>query len=637
MEALDIICSVNIHLDEQSDVVVSFQTKQASYKVFIVLEDSKNLTWADCRSVSTVLKMACRGKSMTPDKFKKTADSFLDGFVHVQHAVFRGNHNMSIKAKSGITLRSTADETRISRCGMVLKNLNLVLYVQTQGRQLFSFWVVLPPLRKHLYIADCQCLSELFALVEPGDAMNLMKFMSMGYDLRVKWNRVSFYQETTSRYFLQIFPTLVPNNAPIDVQLEAAKRQLESKQSEEKNTSERHQYRGLTLQSLLKESGQAEVWRGVDSKDRDVAIKIFHKEAKRVEGIESEEWKEELRLLLKMDSHPNVIDVLDFRATPRPCLVTRFVQGGDLNDFLMNRQDPLPLPLIYKIALGIVRGVNHLHDFGIVHRDLKSPNILLDADNNPVIIDLGFGKSLNQTRFQSRFELTMTLSESLKRTDGSRGTALWTSPEMIKDCAWSDKTDIYSLGIVIWELFSRKLPFSHLENFTVETVLDHIGRGERPIMEDTWDPGFCALMRACWDQNPNMRPSSRDLVAWLESGSLTSGTIHTEPPSSDFRRICRKAMISFGSNVTYGQFVLACEGRIPEENMYLAYRSIAAEKLGFHHFERFWRDLPENLLSTKSASLRVIGVSFPPLESRRVNPVEESILKSVKYFSSKGK
>ena len=96
-----------------------------------------------------------------------------------------------------------------------------------------------------------------------------------------------------------------------------------------------------------------------------------------------------------------------------------------------------------KLAIGIVKGMIYLHSFKIpvIHRDLKSLNILLDKHNNPKIADFGVTRLLS------------------KKTNDKVGTIQWMAPETISSQLYNEKTDVYSFGIILWEIFFEEAPY----------------------------------------------------------------------------------------------------------------------------------------------------------------------------------
>lgn len=151
-----------------------------------------------------------------------------------------------------------------------------------------------------------------------------------------------------------------------------------------------------------------------DNTKAEVALKIFRSE---------EDWndcKEEIMSLCRVSGHPNVMEVLNFFEVPKPCMVMKLIRGGDLMDFL-KKEGALKLEYAVHLLRGIGQGLAHLHNNGIAHRDMKSPNILIHIRGKsiqPVLIDLGMGKRVG--------------FDSSVHTVVKKGTFLWMAPEMMK-------------------------------------------------------------------------------------------------------------------------------------------------------------------------------------------------------------
>lgn len=129
------------------------------------------------------------------------------------------------------------------------------------------------------------------------------------------------------------------------------------------------------------------------------------------------------------------------------CIITEYLAGGSLRKFL-HQQEPysLPLNLVLKLALDIAHGMQYLHAQGILHRDLKSENLLLDEYMCVKVAD--FGISCLETQCGS--------------AKGFTGTYRWMAPEMIKEKHHTKKVDVYSFGIILWELLTALTPFDNL-------------------------------------------------------------------------------------------------------------------------------------------------------------------------------
>jgi len=129
------------------------------------------------------------------------------------------------------------------------------------------------------------------------------------------------------------------------------------------------------------------------------------------------------------------------------CIITEYLAGGSLRKFL-HQQEPysVPLDLVLKLALDIAHGMQYLHSQGILHRDLKSENLLLGEDMSVKVADFGIS----------------CLESHCGNAKGFTGTYRWMAPEMIKEKHHTKKVDVYSFGIVLWELLTAMTPFDNM-------------------------------------------------------------------------------------------------------------------------------------------------------------------------------
>ena len=129
------------------------------------------------------------------------------------------------------------------------------------------------------------------------------------------------------------------------------------------------------------------------------------------------------------------------------CIITEYMAGGSLRKYL-HQQEPhsVPLNLVLKLALEISRGMQYLHSQGILHRDLKSENLLLGEDMCIKVADFGIS----------------CLESQCGSAKGFTGTYRWMAPEMIKEKHHTKKVDVYSFGIVLWELLTALTPFDNM-------------------------------------------------------------------------------------------------------------------------------------------------------------------------------
>ena len=196
------------------------------------------------------------------------------------------------------------------------------------------------------------------------------------------------------------------------------------------------------------QGGMATVYRAFDPHfQRDVAIKVlplhflhdprfrarFEREARIVAGLQ----------------HPAIVPVYDFgEDNSQPYLVMSLMSGGSLEDRL--RQGPMPLVETERIVGRLAPALDAAHQRGVIHRDLKPANILFDQWNEPYLTDFGIVKLTGGTGSDSA---------SLTTIGGIIGTPAYMSPEQVQGEAIDGRSDIYSLGVILFQMLSGRLPF----------------------------------------------------------------------------------------------------------------------------------------------------------------------------------
>ncbi|KAJ0408894.1 hypothetical protein ATCC90586_005931 [Pythium insidiosum] len=212
-------------------------------------------------------------------------------------------------------------------------------------------------------------------------------------------------------------------------------------------------------------------WRG-----RRVAVKMLVKHELSDDVIREFEREIDIMSLLH---HANICELVGASLKPtQRALVLELVERGSLWHILQTQQAMLTPSLRAKFALETARGMTYLHTFEhpILHRDMKSPNLLVDRNFSIKISDFGLSRVKAQIQ-------TMT---------GYRGTVQWMAPEVLGCFKYTEKADVFSFGIVLWEIFSPSVP-----------------RGCPPF--------FARLMQLCWDRAPERRPSFETIVRMCES------------------------------------------------------------------------------------------------------------------------
>eukprot|EP00897_Mesotaenium_endlicherianum_P010687 jgi/Mesen1/9647/ME000671S09012 len=180
------------------------------------------------------------------------------------------------------------------------------------------------------------------------------------------------------------------------------------------------------------------------------------------------------------------------------CIVTEYCPGGSLRSFLAQRRDhPLSSRTAVSMALDIARGMQYLHALAIIHRDLKSDNLLIARGNRIRIADFGVAR----------------IATPLEGMTPETGTYRWMAPEVVRGGEYSNKVDVYSFGIVMWELFTRQIPFASMSPVQAAHA---VTKKIRPVIPEAVPSELCHIMSACWHHEPGQRPTFQEVVALLE-------------------------------------------------------------------------------------------------------------------------
>lgn len=193
-------------------------------------------------------------------------------------------------------------------------------------------------------------------------------------------------------------------------------------------------------------------------------------------------------------------------------LITKFLKKGTLRDAIHSKNGSPFLTPSQKsiIATGICIGMQYLHEHNVIHRDLKSRNILLDGKLLPRICDMGISRAVN--------------SEDNLLTQ-MVGTPTWMAPEVFMSNDYNNKVDVYSFGIILWEMLTGKTPFKGINN--AQLMISICKDNERPIIPSGTPINFQNLICKCWHSDPNKRPSFQDIYKEFRSGRVEfPGTDH---------------------------------------------------------------------------------------------------------------
>lgn len=257
------------------------------------------------------------------------------------------------------------------------------------------------------------------------------------------------------------------------------------------------QYR---LEELVARSGMASLFRAIDTRTgQQVALKIPHPEAE-CDVVFSERFEREAEIGRTLD-HPAIVRILKPEKPTRVYLVFEWAEGRPLRDILAaeNRLDPARA---VRIALALCDALDHIHSRGIVHRDLKPENIMVDAQDGIQLLDFGIAAKSGVRR------LTFGKFSNLM------GTAEYISPEQVKGKRGDARSDLYALGIVLYEMVTGTAPFCGPN--PLATINARLKTDAPPVRElnPNLSPQLEKILRRALERNPVRRYASARDLAW---------------------------------------------------------------------------------------------------------------------------
>ncbi|KAF3954409.1 hypothetical protein CMV_020240 [Castanea mollissima] len=237
-------------------------------------------------------------------------------------------------------------------------------------------------------------------------------------------------------------------------------------------------------------------------------------------------WEIDPNHLTKVQ-HKNVVQFIGACSKPPIlCIITEYMSGGSVYDFLHKQKGVFKLPYLIRVAIDVSKGMDYLRKNNIIHRDLKAANLLMDVIEDVQVADFGVARVKTQSGVMT----------------AETGTYRWMAPEVLEHKPYNHKADVFSFAIVLWELLTGKLPYEYLT--PLQAAVGVVQKGLRPIIPEHTHPKLAELLEKCWRQDPALRPDFSEIIEILQQTAKEVGDKgegrHKEKSSGGFLSVLRR-------------------------------------------------------------------------------------------------
>lgn len=237
-------------------------------------------------------------------------------------------------------------------------------------------------------------------------------------------------------------------------------------------------------------------------KNKTVAVKKIE-----IDSQSMTEAMREIDMMTSLPEHDNVVNIINWYPRDNNIfIIMKYYEMGSLYSLIHSKKLPLAMKLNYLIDT--INGIKHLHDNNIVHRDIAARNVLVDEKGYASISDFGMSRKFDG-------------DDNGQQTQNKILPIRSSAPESILKSVYSKSSDIYSIGILIFEILTQSVPFGKMNN--AEILINVCHKDQRPVFDDTHHiPDTIKIIcQKCWLKNPDQRP---DIAEILQALHLTSDT-----------------------------------------------------------------------------------------------------------------
>jgi len=267
----------------------------------------------------------------------------------------------------------------------------------------------------------------------------------------------------------------------------------------------------IKMERIIGQGEFGEVWKGTLSRKKkrplDVAIKRLKKDAT---IVDHSNFLREACTMAQFD-HPNIVQLKGVVTKQQPAMIiSEYMKNGSLDKYLRENKNQLEMSVMLKMMHGIACGMKYLANMSYIHRDLAARNILVDQNMVCKVSDFGLSRTIDND------------PNATYTTQGGKIAVRWTAPECIIDRTFTTASDVWSFGIVTWEITSYgEKPYWDMDN---EAVQRNIVGGQRLPCPQGCPQVLHELMKSCWSADPSKRPDfstiCKILGGFLKNNSL---------------------------------------------------------------------------------------------------------------------
>mmetsp|Transcript_27799 Transcript_27799/g.24426 ORF Transcript_27799/g.24426 Transcript_27799/m.24426 type:complete len:361 (-) Transcript_27799:923-2005(-) len=271
----------------------------------------------------------------------------------------------------------------------------------------------------------------------------------------------------------------------------------------------------LTFVEKIGEGGYGRVFLGKFS-GIDVAIKEYGR--KKLDHKKAEDFVKEIEVISNL-RHPNIVLCMGACIhRDKYLMITEYLEEGSLFDHLHKKHTKINDDTLFAIIEDIALGMTYLHGRKVLHCDLKSSNILIDSSWSVKLCDFG----LSRTKYKS---------DKKKLAKQRVGTPHWMAPEILRGEKYQETADVYSFGMILWELITGEIPYY---NVPISDIIVNVGQEKKQVPIPTKGPPLIVkIVGDCLNFDPKERPSFKEILSQLQQRNK-SGTLSNQKKNGLF-------------------------------------------------------------------------------------------------------